>query len=397
MAFHSFSRRIRAPVSGMGSSSLRRLSFEFSQDRITSHLSKSSNSDAISPDNPISWYPGHIAKAERELAEYIKKVDVVIEVRDARIPRATTHPMVPQWVGGRPLLVVVLRTDQVAAAAVQDWKQYYESCSAHGEERPGVPVFFADGKSGAGVFAIKRHALKFGEAVNDRRRRHGIQPRPVRAAVIGFPNVGKSALINRLLGRRVAKSQNLPGVTRQLQWVRLGSEREDAGPRDQFMELLDSPGIIPAKQLSVDTALRLAMCNDIGQAAYDRVIVASALCDRINHVHRTHPRYINMDRIMERYKLPFSEMTGDEIVLTIAEKLCQGNAIGGADKLLSDFRGGALGRCSLEAPSWPQPDAPSEGNPGDKIKALKPMQPLFPGAPSSSPSGATPAGEFDGW
>lgn len=149
---------------------------------------------------PISWYPGHIAKAERELADYLKKVDVVIEVRDARIPLSTTHPMVPEWVGNRPLIVAIARIDQISKKALDAWREYYTLNPAHAS-RPDAKVYFIDGKLGAGVLTLKKQALKAGVAINERREKRGIQPRAVRAAIIGFPNVGKSALINRLLGK----------------------------------------------------------------------------------------------------------------------------------------------------------------------------------------------------
>lgn len=148
---------------------------------------------------PISWYPGHIAKAERELADYLKKVDVVIEVRDARIPLSTTHPMVPEWVGNRPLIVAIARIDQISKKALDAWREYYTLNPAHAS-RPDAKVYFIDGKLGAGVLTLKKQALKAGVSINERREKRGIQPRAVRAAIIGFPNVGKSALINRLLG-----------------------------------------------------------------------------------------------------------------------------------------------------------------------------------------------------
>eukprot|EP01036_Dinobryon_divergens_P022496 gene22497-30757_t len=129
----------------------------------------------------ISWYPGHIAKAERELAEYLKKVDVVIEVRDARIPLSTTHPSVPSWVGSRPLIVAIARLDQISSTALKDWREYYAMNAAH-PTRPDAKVYFVDGK------LVKKQAMKAGVAVNERRRRRGIEPRAVRAAVIGFPN-----------------------------------------------------------------------------------------------------------------------------------------------------------------------------------------------------------------
>ena len=107
----------------------------------------------------ISWYPGHIAKAERELAGFLKKVDVVVEVRDARIPLTTTHPLVPKWVGDKPLIVAVAREDQISTTALNHWKKYYSSHAAH-EGRPDVKVLFVDGKRGAGVIALRKQILK---------------------------------------------------------------------------------------------------------------------------------------------------------------------------------------------------------------------------------------------
>ena len=311
---------------------------------VLEHTNSEGISKPASP--PISWYPGHIAKAERELADYLKKVDVVIEVRDARIPLATTHPSVPEWVGNRPLIVAVARLDQVSSTALSQWKRYYFNNPAH-KGRPDTKVFFIDGKIGTGVLALKKEALKAGDEINERRKRKGIEPRAVRAAVIGFPNVGKSALINRLLGKKMAKSRNMPGVTRSLQWVRLGgSEASQEGG----IEMLDSPGIIPARQLDQEGALKLAICNDIGEASYDRVVVAAAMCDLLNNLHKQHKNYVGMKKIIERYDMPFNEMTGEEIVFEVARKNYQGNSISASDKLLGDFRKGFLGYGSLEAP-----------------------------------------------
>ena len=299
----------------------------------------------------ISWYPGHIAKAERELTEYIKKVDVVIEVRDARIPYASTHPMVPTWVGKKPLIIAVARLDQVSSRALTEWKEHYTIHPAH-EQRPDAKVFFIDGKLGTGVLALKKEALIAGAAINEKRKRKGIQPRAVRAAIIGFPNVGKSALINRLLGRKMAASRNMPGVTRSMRWVRLGGA---AGASDSNLELLDSPGIIPAKQFDPKGAYLLAMCNDIGEASYDRILVAAALCDELNQLYQQHPSYVDMKHIITRYKLPFTELTGDEIVYHLAEAFYTGNSLSAADKILGDFRKGLLGYGSLEAANLNRP------------------------------------------
>ena len=129
----------------------------------------------------ISWYPGHIAKAERELADYLKKVDVVIEVRDARIPLSTTHPMVPEWVGNRPLIVAIARLDQISEKALEQWKQYYVMNPAH-KDRPETKVYFIDGKMGSGVLTLRKQVLKAGVTANERRVRKGIAPRATRCA-----------------------------------------------------------------------------------------------------------------------------------------------------------------------------------------------------------------------
>jgi ribosome biogenesis GTPase A len=311
---------------------------------------------------PISWYPGHIAKAERQLADYLKKVDVVIEVRDCRIPLSTTHPSVPSWVGGKPLIVAIARTDQVSNAALRQWKEYYAMHPAH-KERPDTKVYFIDGKVGAGIMPLKKQALKAADAVNARRLRRGIQPRAVRAAVIGYPNVGKSALINKLLGKKMAKSRNMPGVTKSMQWVRIG---KSLTTQEGAIELLDSPGIIPARQVDQGGAIKLAICNDIGEASYDRVVIAGEMCESLIGLHRRESSFVDMRRVEDRYGVPFRSMSGEEIVHEVAERFYKGNSVSAADKLLGDFRRGFLGSSSLEAPV----DSPLWTKPSEAARLL---------------------------
>ena len=293
----------------------------------------------------ISWYPGHIAKAERELSDYLKKVDVVIEVRDARIPFSTTHPKVKEWVGKRPLIVAVSRLDQISSPAQKAWKEYY----AMNNSEEGAPkVYFIDGKKGSGVMTLRKQILKAGVIHNERRMRRGIAPRATRCAIIGYPNVGKSALINKILGKKMAKSRNMPGVTRSLMWVRIGGL---SGDQSDAIELLDSPGIIPAQAFNQEAALKLAICNDIGQASYDRVLAAGAMMDLLNGLHYARGGdYVQMHKIQDRYGLRLDEMTGEEAVFEVAESMYGGNMISAADKLLGDFRKGFFGTTSLEAP-----------------------------------------------
>ena len=206
----------------------------------------------------IQWYPGHIAKAEKALAENLAKVDLVIEVRDARIPLATGHPRLRRWIGTKPHLLVLNRRDMVTPAARQAWDAWFRS--------QGQTPWWCDAKAGTGVKQLQQAAIRAGEALNARRRGRGMKPRPVRALMLGFPNVGKSALINRLVRQKVVESARKAGVTRSLRWVRLG----------QDLDLLDAPGVLPPRLDDQQAALRLALCDDIGQAAYDTEAVALA-------------------------------------------------------------------------------------------------------------------------
>jgi ribosome biogenesis GTPase A len=173
----------------------------------------------------IQWYPGHIAKAEKALKEQLKRVDVVIEVRDARIPLASCHPKIEQWIDERSHLLVLNREDAISAETKTAWQDWFT-------KRKQTP-FFTNAQAGKGIKALLKATAAAGSHVNQRRQKRGMLPRPVRAVVMGFPNVGKSALINRLLKKRAVESANRPGVTRQLRWIRISDQ----------IELLDTPGI----------------------------------------------------------------------------------------------------------------------------------------------------------
>jgi ribosome biogenesis GTPase A len=280
----------------------------------------------------IQWYPGHIAKAERTLKDSLRLVDVVIEVRDCRIPIATAHPEVSNWVGSRPRVLAMNRADLVPEAARSAWREHLIAS--------GETPRFINAKLGRGVREVKKLALEAGAAVNEKRRSRGLLPRPVRCVVIGYPNVGKSALINRLVGKRAAKSANKPGVTRNFQWVRIADD----------IELLDMPGVIPAKLVSQDTALRLAVCDDIGQAAYDCQITAGLMIDELKRVRDRFPTFIDLSILEARFKVNPLEVTGEEFVFLAAERLYRGDSERTARRLLTEFRAGDLGLVALEGP-----------------------------------------------
>lgn len=273
----------------------------------------------------IQWYPGHIAKAEKQLKEQLKQVDVVLEVRDARIPLASHHPEINNWLGTKPKLLVINRVDMIGEKAHQQWLNWFRQQ----EEEP----YFTNGKTGEGIKAVTKAAQLVGGKVNEKRRSRGLLPRPVRAVVIGFPNVGKSALINRLLNRKVVASARRAGVTRQLRWVRLS----------ESIELLDAPGIIPVKLENQTDAVKLAICEDIGEAAYDNQLIAITLVDLLAE--------LNVEKVLTtRYNLPLETMTGEDYLEKLAIKRYQEDKEKTAMALLNDFRTGNLGAIALEFP-----------------------------------------------
>jgi ribosome biogenesis GTPase A len=283
----------------------------------------------------IQWYPGHIAKAEKSLQEQLKRVDVVLEVRDARIPISTLHPKLNEWLEGRKRVLVVNRVDMIPAEARDRWQAWFKS--------QGDVAYYTDGNQGTGVGQISKAAQAAGLAMNARRIARGMRSRPVRAVVIGFPNVGKSALINRLLKRRIVESASKAGVTRQLRWVRISDE----------LELLDSPGIIPAQLNNQAAALKLAICDDIGQAAYDNQRVASAFVDLIKQIDQQEGRCDRTQALITRYELDPTDCTGETYLHRLAEHKFQGLQERAARKLLNEFRKGVLGKFTLDVPPEP--------------------------------------------
>lgn len=275
--------------------------------------------------SPIQWYPGHIAKAEKQLLEQLKLVDVVIEVRDSRILMSSKHPKIEKWVEGKSHILVCNRIDAISSTAKSQWTRWFTE-----QERM---AYFTDAQAGKGMVDLLKAAQVAGEKVNERRRGRGMLPRPVRAVVVGFPNVGKSALINRLLKKKVVASANKPGVTRQLRWIRISDE----------IELLDTPGVIPPLLHDQDAALKLAICDDIGQAAYDNVLVAAEAVDLLIQLNVNLTSRYNID--------PQTVTSGIEYIHEVAAlNKFQGDLDKVARLILYDFRKGKLGAIALEIP-----------------------------------------------
>jgi ribosome biogenesis GTP-binding protein YlqF len=279
----------------------------------------------------VQWYPGHIARAERQLKEQLKMVDVVLEVRDARIPVSTCHPSLNQWLGSKPCLLVFNRVDMITRSDRTAWAQHFKQ----NQQR----VYWTDGKQGDGIKELKQDLVKVGVSLNEKRKARGLNPRPVRACVIGFPNIGKSAIINRLLNKRIAASAPKPGVTRILQWIRVEGEGQ--------LDLLDSPGIIPGGFGDQVAAQRLAMCNDIGEAAYVDSIIASAFIMRCRLLPDSNRI---LQKLQARYKVDPRAGSAEDFVQGVADNLFFGDREKAGLRILNDYRMGYIDNYALERP-----------------------------------------------
>ncbi len=281
----------------------------------------------------IQWYPGHIAKAEKQLAKNIEKVDLVIEVRDARIPLATSHPHLKKWIENKKHLLVINRRDMIEPQAVEQWDKWFKS--------KGETVWWCNAKDGNGIGQIKEAAIRLGDELNQRRESRGMRHRPVRALTLGFPNVGKSALINRLVKKKVVASSRRAGVTKSLRWVRVG----------QKLDLLDAPGVLPPKLENQKAALKLAICDDIGQAAYDVESVAIAFLKLLCDFEKKDIGF-NRGSLEHRYGIPLEnqERNLHEWLSNTAEVHTSADIRRMAQKLLDDFRKSLLGQIILELP-----------------------------------------------
>ena len=284
---------------------------------------------------PIQWYPGHIAKAEQQLKRNLDKVDLVIEVRDARIPLATGHPHLNRWISGKQHLLVINRRDMVTPAARVAWEAWFKA--------RGQRTVWCDAKAGTGVKQVQQAAIRAGDQLNERRRNRGMRPRPVRALTLGFPNVGKSALINRLVKQKVVASARRAGVTRTLRWVRLG----------QDLDLLDAPGVLPPRLDDQQAALHLALCDDIGQAAYDGELVAQAFLNLLMALQPQEASGVVLALLESRYGVALEGATRDPAfwLEAVAERHTSGDTARMAQRLLDDFRKSALGSIALELPA----------------------------------------------
>lgn len=287
----------------------------------------------------IQWYPGHMTKTRRMIAEQIKHVDAVCEILDARIPISSRNPDVDELTAGKPRLVVLNRVDQADPAVTKRWASYFK--------KKGYAVLEANAKGGAGVG-------QFGAAVREllaeKLRSYaekGQVGRVIRVMILGIPNVGKSTFINKVAGRKTAKAEDRPGVTRGKQWV----------PVDRQLELLDTPGILWPKFEDQSVGMNLAYTG----AVKDEILDVETLgCHLMAYLGETYPQALRdaykLTALPEREEGESSVSYGYRLLEAAGRKrgfLISGGEIDTermAKILLDEFRGGKLGRFSLETP-----------------------------------------------
>lgn len=193
----------------------------------------------------IQWYPGHMAKAKREVSEQLKKVDVVFELVDARIPYSSRNPMIDEVIKQKPRVVILNKKDMTNLKELEKWEQYFE-------EKGYYPVA-VDAKHGKNLKDVEKAAIQATKEKFDREKAKGLRPRAIRAMIAGIPNVGKSTLINKLANRSIAQTGNKPGVTKQQQWIKVGTS----------LQLLDTPGILWPKFEDEEVGKKLSLTGAI--------------------------------------------------------------------------------------------------------------------------------------
>ena len=276
------------------------------------------------------WYPGHMTKAVRQMQEDIKLIDLIIELVDARIPYSSRNPDVDRLSGGKSRLVLLNKADMADAHINRRWIDYYRE--------KGIYALETNCRTGMGLKSIKGMVEQACSEKIRRDRSRGIKNRPIRAMVVGIPNVGKSTFINSFSKRSVAKTGNKPGVTKGKQWIKL----------DKSLELLDTPGILWPKFEDESVGMRLAFIGSIN----DDILVAEELaCDLMTELDGLYP-----EAICGYYGISADTLKGVELLREIGRIrgcLATGGEVNtdkAARLLLDDYRAGRLGRMSLEIP-----------------------------------------------
>ncbi|MBD1371426.1 ribosome biogenesis GTPase YlqF [Hazenella sp. IB182357] len=279
----------------------------------------------------IQWFPGHMAKARRQVEEKLKMVDVVYELVDGRLPLSSRNPMMDEIIRNKPRLILLTKCDLADEAGNAKWIQYFQ--------QRGHTVLPVDAQTGKGVKQIHGITEKLLQPMFEKRAMKGIQSKKMRAMVIGIPNVGKSSLINRLANRSATVTGDRPGVTKAQQWIRLGNH----------LELLDTPGILWPKFDDQETGFKLAASG----AIKEEILATDEIALYMIHFLKKH----YPQALAKRYQIADVESYEDVALMEEMGRkrgcLQRGGVINYekvAEIFLNDLRGGRIGRITYELP-----------------------------------------------
>lgn len=282
----------------------------------------------------IQWFPGHMAKTRRLIAENLKLVDVIIELLDARIPFSSRNPEINSLINNKPRLVAFNKSDLADEQTSSQWIQWYAN--------QGIKCILINSITGKGLNDVKTRARDLMSEKIERDRAKGKLFTPVRTMVVGIPNVGKSSFINKIVGKATAQTGDRPGVTRGKQWIRINSE----------IELLDTPGILWPKFEDQEVGMNLAFTGAIKDDIMDTAEVAMELLYRLTKLYPKElcNRFkLEPDLIKNIEPLELLEAVGRKRGCIISKGQIDYSRISAI--VLDEFRGGKIGRITLEKPN----------------------------------------------
>ena len=273
----------------------------------------------------IHWYPGHIAKAERQLKEKLNLVDVIIEVRDSRLPLSSSYANIEKLLGEKPRLLLLNKADLTDKNELLKWVEYLKKTT-------GCPVIVTEAKGAKDLTAVVKTAVELSEPKIQALMAKGLLRRPARAMVVGMPNVGKSSVINKLTKSSKTKIGAKAGVTRQQQWVRINPK----------LDLLDTPGIIPTRQDNQEQAVKLAFVSSVSENAYSSEIIAKELLEIVSGIEKYAQSF------KEYYKVDNLTLEDIAIKRNWLRNSAEPDTERCSQYILKDFRDGKIGKFILD-------------------------------------------------
>jgi len=279
----------------------------------------------------IQWFPGHMAKALREISERIKLVDIVIELCDARAPYSSINPELFNIIKNKPRIMILSKKDLAEEKITNEWIKHFEEkgyiAKAMNLNKDNLDI----------IFSLSKMCLK--EKIEKDKRR-GLKPQPIRALVVGIPNVGKSTFIKKMSKRKAANVGNMPGVTKTQQWIKIKND----------FELLDTPGVLWPKFENQEVGTKLALIGTIKQDILDKSSLASSLLKYLFNKHK--------EFLINRYNIELVEELNEDNEIVLLERIGQKRGLLRAkgeveiskveELILKEFKEGIMGRYSLE-------------------------------------------------